>query len=68
MPLIFAIVAAAVLGAATYFFGGQVLPDPNAIYFQGQGDMANQAITQLIAATGLAAFLGWSLGLLFARR
>ena len=68
MPLVIALIVGAILGAATFYFGGQFLPSPDMVYLRGEGDMANVMVNQLMAASVLAGLLGWSLGLFFGAR
>lgn len=68
MPFVIALVVAGILGAATWFLGDRVIPDTGMVAFLGQGDMADWTLTRLHLATGLAAFVGWSLGLLVGAR
>jgi hypothetical protein len=70
MPFVVALVVGAVLGAATFYFGGQFLPDPTAAYFNGApgSQVADVVIDQLCLASAAAAFIGWSLGLFVGAR
>jgi hypothetical protein len=70
MPFVIALVVGAVLGAATYFFGGQFLPDAASVYLRGEAgsQAADIVVDQLALASAAAAFIGWSLGLFVGAR
>jgi hypothetical protein len=68
MPIIYAVVVAAILAAATWFFAGDFIPDAGMVYFQGTGEMQDCQLTRLHMASVLAGFLGWSIGLYMGAR
>jgi len=66
--IIWALILAAVLGGATYYFGDQFIPEAGKCHAIGVGTDLGCVLNRLQAATGLAAFIGWSMGLVLGGR
>ena len=63
--IIWGLILAAVFGVATFYFGPQIIPEPGYCYFIPTGDnpVFGNCIDRLEVTTELAAFIGWSIGL-----
>jgi len=66
--VIWGLILAAVLGGATYYFGDQFIPEAGYCYAIGVGDNQGCVLERQLATTGLAAFIGWSIGLVLGAR
>jgi hypothetical protein len=73
MPFLVAILSAAAFGSIVYFFGADVVPDASFCYLV-PADPArplptgDPCVSQLHLAAAIAAFIGWSGGLLLGAR
>ncbi len=63
--VIWGIILAAIFGGVTYYSGDQIIPEPDYCHFIPTGNPTEpgDCSNRLELTTGLAAFIGWSIGL-----